>query len=166
MAPQLYKMRGTRKGIEKMLSLYLYDPEEELDQELSEIGVSQESKFMIIENFQLDQVKNDREYMRLFCNDPYTFCIIVNPFYVEERKKLVIRKIIESEKPAHTVGNIVFLEPWFYLGAHTYLGINTILQESNFILGDSAISRDTILGRKENSGSIGTSRIGIDTHIF
>jgi phage tail-like protein len=165
LAPQIYKMRGTRRGIEKMLSLYLAS-QEELDKDSTEMVVDQQSKFMIIENFQLDPVKNEDEYMRLFCNDPYTFCVIINPLYIDERKKIIIKKIVESEKPAHTVGNIVFLEPWFYLGAHTYLGINTVLQESKFILGDSAIGRDTILGRRESSGSIGSSRIGIDTHIF
>jgi phage tail-like protein len=170
MVPQIYKMRGTRRGIEKMLSLYL-SGQKELDKLSSNLTDNdnddhKESRFMIVENFQLDLVKDNSEYMRLFCNDPYTFCVIINLFDIDDNKKLVIRKIVENEKPAHTVGNVVFLEPWFYLGSHTYLGINTILQESKFVLGDSSISRDTILNRKENSGSVGTSRIGIDTHIF
>jgi len=167
LAPKIYKMRGTRRGIETILNLYLAGPEE-LDKDLSEIGGSgpDQATFVIIENFQLDSVRDNDEYMRLFCNNPFTFCVIVLLDYIDETKKMVIKKIVEREKPAHTVGNVVFLEPWFYLGAHTYLGINTVLRESKFVLGDSAVGRDTILGRRESSGSVGSSRVGIDTHIF
>ena len=76
-----------------------------------------------------------------------------------------IEVIVEREKPAHTVGGVKALQPWIYLDMHTYLGINTILTEPVFILGESSvISRDTALSDPEESGQIDLrSRLAMDT---
>lgn len=117
-------------------------------EEEEEVEFNKELKFMIFENFQFDCVRdNKKEFMNLFCNDPYTFCVLLNPRFVDDEKKLnTIRRIVENEKPAHTVGKVMLLQPWFYLGMHTYLGINTQLNEETFAVGKSTIGRDTISG--------------------
>lgn len=103
---------------------------------------------------------------KLFGNCPYCFCVLLKPFSVRQENEIdTIRRIAEHEKPAHTKGGVVLLQPWFYLDMHTYLGINTILSKPKFILGkDSVISRDTVLADIEKSGQIDVrARVGIDT---
>lgn len=122
-----------------------------------------EYKFMIFENFQLDCVRDNKEYMNLFCDSPYTFCVLLNPRVVDERRLEVITRIVENEKPAHTVGQVMLLQPSFYLGMHTYLGINTQLNEHAFIAGKSGLSRDTAIGTVKESGQIGPCTTRADT---
>jgi hypothetical protein len=55
------------------------------------------------------------------------------------------------------------LQPWFVVGAHTFLGVNTILGKRTFTVGKSIIGRDTELTSEDGSGQIGNqSRIGVD----
>ena len=132
----------------------------------NQIDVNQTLKILIFENFQIDCVRENKEYARLFCNDPYSFCILLHQDIADRNKLEVIQKIVEIEKPAHTKGSVRLLEPWFHLGMHTYLGINSQLNKQVFILGHSSIARDTILNTMDNRGQIDIrSRIGIDTTV-
>jgi phage tail-like protein len=171
-APQLYKMRGTRKGLEETLLTYLHNLAEARGimqvSANNQVMLSEQAhnKFMIFESFQLSMVKDNKDYMNLFCDDPYTFCVLLNPDVVDQRKYEVIRKIVEMEKPAHTVGNVVLLQPWFYLGMHTYLGVNTHLKEPIFIAGKSAISRDSVLQTEEETAQVDVrARVGVDSRL-
>jgi len=117
---------------------------------------TKQCKFIIFENFQFDSVSENQEYMNLFCNDPYTFCVLLNPHFVDDKKLNIIKRIVENEKPAHAVAQVVLLQPWFYLGMHTYLGINTQLNEQAFAAGMSVIGRDAISSTTANgSGHLG-----------
>lgn len=82
---------------------------------------------------------------------------------VETLLKTFIR-LIDREKPAHTTAGVVILQPWMYLGMHTYLGVNSFLSKNDMRLGTgSAINRDTVLTEKENSGQLNVkSRVEID----
>lgn len=184
-APRLYRMRGTRKGLEEIILIYLSKGTKlissmtSLDNKINECEEKcgdimnyethqnyNEFKIMIFENFQLDCVKNDKEYTKLYCNDPYTFCILLDPFKVNEEQSHTIKKIVENEKPAHTVGNVILLQPWIYLGMHTYLGVNTKLNRQQFILGKSAVGRDSTIVTEDDSGQIYIrSRLGVDTSL-
>jgi phage tail-like protein len=180
-APELYKMRGTRKGIEEIILIYLGDLSEKRSQKMSAYffdtkGVdlismnegaaspqggnkgsnidkvmNREYKFMIFESFQLDCIRDNKEYMNLFCADHYTFCVLLNPYLVDKRRLEVIRRIVENEKPAHTVGQVILLQPSFYLGMHTYMGINTQLNNNTFVAGKSSLSMNTAIGTDEQS---------------
>jgi phage tail-like protein len=141
-APDLYKKRGTRDGLEKILLTYLN---------------TDKSNIMIFEQFQFDYLtKATRDlYSRLYFrgNNAYAFCVLLNSSTVDEKKLEIVKSIVENEKPAHTVGYIDVFGPWFYLGIHSFLGINTMLangvKRQDFIVGVSAIGRDSSMGTFE-----------------
>jgi len=96
------------------------------------------------------------------------FCVLLrNDPPVDDAMLASIRKIIDDQKPAHTLGGLIRLEPWFYLDMHTYLGVNTALTRTDFTIGShSVISRDTVIGDEECSGQLRIrARIGIDTKL-
>ena len=145
-APDLYKKRGTRAGLEKIILTYLD---------------THKSNIMIFEQFQFDSLtETNRDYFsKLYFqgNNPYAFCVLLKSSVVDEKKLNVVKSIVENEKPAHTVGYIYVFEPWFYLGMHAFLGVNTQLSRQakrhDFILGKSAIGRDSTLSTiKEGHG--------------
>jgi phage tail-like protein len=181
-APYLYKMRGTRKGLEEIISIFLESSSDtksknmesqvleendfDKDKENQPLLAHEKSdyKFFIYENFQIDRKDFSDDYKRLLCADPYAFCVLLNPRYVDLQQYKIIKKIVQDEKPAHTVGNVILLQPWFYLGMHTYLGVNSVLQEPRFVLGKSTIGRDTQLNSSNSNGQINIqARLGIDT---
>lgn len=94
---------------------------------------------------------------------PFSFCVLVPPLGSAEALQTVIN-IVNNEQPAHTMGNVQEFTPWFYLGGHTYLGINTVLSDRTLVLGTGALARDTVLRDRERSGRVGVrARTGIDT---
>lgn len=138
-APDLYKKRGTRDGLEKILLTYLN---------------TDKSNIMIFEPFQFEYLAEGirDSFSRLYFrgNNVYAFCVLLNSSIVDEKKLEIVKSIVENEKPAHTVGYVDVFGPWFYLGMHAFLGINTPLakgfKRQYFIVGVSAIGRDSTLG--------------------
>ena len=179
--PELYKMRGTRKGLEKMLLIYLHNEldyptsrvfnnyqhqyfggnpvdnyssiidnkksAENLSEQTLEFN-TREKIFTIIENFQLEcanQSSQLKEYKRLFEFTPYHFYILLNSLHITDEAKNVIKTIVDSERPAHTVGQTIFLNPWFILGEHLYLGVNTYLNKRDLVIGRTILGRDSVI---------------------
>lgn len=148
-AMQLYKQRGTRKGLSEIIKIFT-------------------GKYpIIVEPFQLRCTgeEHKKELNRLFGSDPYSFCVLLKPGQVKtETERNTVKRIIETEKPAHTNGGLQVLQPWIILGAHTYLEVNTSLSKPEFILGKAVLPIDTVLEEKEKGGQIERrSRIEIDT---
>ncbi|MBM3237384.1 hypothetical protein FJZ31_13925 [Candidatus Poribacteria bacterium] len=169
--PELYKKRGTREGLEAFIKIYT------------------EKEPIIFEQFQLNCIKDDDElnkiWTTLFGDCLYCFCVLLNPFQIKYENDDVkqnvsqisgnlvqamnelntVRRIIEAEKPAHTSSGVKILQPWIYLDMHSYLGINSILSQPVFRLGQtSVISRDTVLADTEAGGQVERhSRVGVDT---
>lgn len=153
-APELYKKRGTRTGIEEIIEIYTGE------------------RPLIVEPFQLvcdeadpknEQVKAFRD---LFEPDPYCFCVLLKPFQLKsEDERRAIGRILKAEKPAHTCAGLLVLQPWIYLNLHTYLGVNTYLSEPDMRLDmGGAMPRDTVLTDIEAAGQIERrSRLNIDT---
>jgi hypothetical protein len=83
---------------------------------------------------------------------------------VTEAERVTLQRILDTEKPAHTNGTLQVLEPWFYLDVHTYLGVNTLLNKAEFVLGKSSVlGRDIVIYDKEYDGQVERkSRIGRD----
>ena len=81
----------------------------------------------------------------------------------EEHYKAV-RRILDSEKPAHTCAGLLALQPWIQLDTHTYLEVNTYLSEPSARLDlGSAMPRDTVLNDSEEAGQLEWhSRIDLD----
>ncbi|MGC5328268.1 phage tail protein [Brevibacillus sp. SYSU BS000544] len=119
--PELYKMRGTRRGIEETITIFT------------------DIKPMIIEAFQLQRGEQKI--------DPYSFYVFLPPFLLKDEHQLeTARRILELEKPAHTCAVLSVLEPSIYLDKHTYLEVNTYLWEPTLRLDCGAkMQRDTIL---------------------
>ncbi|MFF2090994.1 phage tail protein [Paenibacillus sp. NPDC058174] len=133
-APELYKYRGTRLGIEKSIETYTGQ------------------KPLLIEHFQTRPMRDNAELReltdRLYSNDPYTFTVLLRPEQAPtEKQRVVIEQLLEEQKPAYTEAKLVLLQPWMYLDLHTYLGINTVLTEPSLLtLGpDRAMPNDTLI---------------------
>jgi len=106
---------------------------------------NREGKLMFFERYQFDCINDNKgEYADLFDDNPYLFYLFLNPLFVDEQKLKVIERIIENEKPAHTLARIILLQPWFCVGMHTFLGMNTQLNELAFTVDKSTIGRDSI----------------------
>jgi len=149
--PQLYKKRGTRAGLQEFIKIYT------------------EKEPIIVESFQIQPIEDEKikeTWEALFAGDLYSFCVMLKPQQVKTASELnTVRRIVESEKPAHTSAGVMELQPWIYLDMHTYLGINSTLSEPVFRLGKtSVISRDTVLSDPESGGQFERhARLGMDT---
>jgi phage tail-like protein len=152
-AAQLYKARGTRQGFAAQIEL-----------------LTDQVPF-IFEYFQMNCLTDPRgrvTYERLYGDDPFHFCILLKPGQVrDDREYLAVKRLVEADKPAHTSAGVRWLQPWFYLDAHTYLEVNTCLTKPEMRLEErSVISRDSVLTEPHEAGQVGRrSRLGVDTEI-
>lgn len=110
----LYKGRGTRETLHRMVELYTGEAP------------------WIIENFQVEPFQDDAriaELMsRLYGDHPCLFTVVVRENCVPTEKEYrTLLKIIESAKPAHEEANVVVLKPYIFLDKYSYLGINSVL---------------------------------------
>lgn len=147
-ANELYRFRGTRGGLAELISLYTgKEP-------------------WIVEAFQLDCIRGRsewRETMRLFGEDPYHFTVLLQPG--GSGRIETVKRIVARERPAHTCATVVALEPLFRLGGHTYLEVNTNLNQPLFALEtSSSLARQTYLADGEKAGQAQVrARQGMDT---
>lgn len=130
--PELYKMRGTRQGIEEMIELFI------------------EKKPFIVEQVQLEWIKDQKlkkTFEKLYGKNPYCFFVLLPQLPIKDKKQLMmVRRILDLEIPAHTHAELVELQPWIHLGMHTYIGVNTYLSKPDLRLDSGTIMpRDTIL---------------------
>ena len=161
-APVLYQKRGTREGIEEMITLYMSRVSEN-GRLVDDTG----AKPIIVESFQVRNGESEAGAIwgDLFGTDPYSFCVLLKPEQVVTAQDLhAVKRIVEFEKPAYTRAGVKLLRPWFYLDWHTYLGINTCLTRQGFILGKCVLSRDTAVAEWEEGGEVEVrSRVEVDT---
>lgn len=121
-APEIYKMRGTRRAIEDMIEIYTG------------------AKPKIVEYFEykdlLEDPKERENLVNLYGDDPYTFTVIVRQEQVRENhQKMALKKILAEEKPAYTEVRLVVLKNNIELGNHTYIGENSrFTVESGLVL--------------------------------
>lgn len=154
-APELYKIRGTRKGLEKLVQIYTGE------------------KPIIIEYFQIKHLRNNLELKelisQLYGDNPYSFCVLVKPENVStEKKRLFLQKMIDEEKPAFTDAKVVVLEPWIYMGTHSYLGINTYLSEPTLLVLDqkSTLPFNTVIIDIDRDNRLGIhTRLELDSEL-
>lgn len=143
--PELYGKRGTRDGLEEMIQLFTG------------------ARPIIVEQFQLQCVKGTQNKLlleRLFGKDPYSFCMLMKPEQIHtEREYITVQRIVDTEKPAHTSGGVIQLQPWICLDLHTYVGINTNLTEPDSRMGSGVIQRDTVLLNDSPFGQVGSSKL-------
>jgi len=116
-AVEIYKLRGTRKGMMEAVKLY-----------------TGEYPF-IVESFET-AVEHDDEARTtlmadLYGSNAFMFTVIVRNTCVETPKAYAeLLRIIDNNRPANTQVNLVVIAPLIYLDRHTYMGINTNLSEA------------------------------------
>lgn len=93
------------------------------------------------------------------------FVVLARPSVDGERMRTV-RRIVDSEQPAHAVGRAVRLRPWIQLGGHSYLGINSGLTKRELVLDRSGLGDESVLDAREPFGQLGVkSRLDRDSFI-
>lgn len=146
----IYRKRGTRQGFIDLIRLHT--------------GKNP----WIVEPFQLDCVRGKSDWsliLRLFGDDPYRFTVLLPP---DARGRVeTVARIVDRERPAHTCARVLAMEHLFRLGGHTYLEVNTTLNEPVFGLETaSSLSLQTYLADGEEGGQIEVrTRMGIDTNL-
>lgn len=154
-APTLYKLRGTREGLERMLELYTGETP------------------LIVEYFQYKEMQDKSElrelFTRLYGDNPYCFCVMLKPECVRsEKQRFLIQQIIDDQKPAFTEAKVIVLQPWMYIDMHTYLGINTYLSEPMLMSleGQAAIPHNTVLIDVDQDRRMDVhTRLGLDSEL-
>lgn len=140
-AADLYRRRGTVSYMEDMLELYTG------------------TMIYIVEYHQLEKYvkhSNVKLMTELYGNSPHVVTIIV---YMESdnsnRSYQILTRIVERAKPAHIECNIIVLEPYIFLGKHSYMGINTILGSYGALVldGQASIPFIALLDQEQEKSS-------------
>lgn len=193
-AAEIYKKRGTRSAIEEMIEIFTGQQPIIVEHNLATCDswslAQQQLEFAetkkLLKRLFGDQAFTDagletsfvltKLYQRLYGSDPFCFCVLLRPLpvpangqnvvrrTVTEEQYKAVRRILDSEKPAHTCAGLMALQPWIQLDTHTYLEVNTYLSEPSARLDlDSAMPRDTVLNDYETAGQLERrSRIDLD----
>ncbi|WP_170292058.1 phage tail protein [Heliobacterium mobile] len=134
-APEIYRFRGTRRSIELLIEIYTG------------------TKPIIVEYYQYKHLLryegNKKWLTELFGGDPHCFCVLLYSWELTgdkpsrgtalEEAYAVVTSILEEQKPAFTEAKVIIVKPWICLDGHSYLGMNSFLQEpSSFVLDDNA----------------------------
>ncbi len=131
-AAVLYKRRGTKGELEEIIKIY-----------------TGKYPVAIVERVLLrtGSVELQELFDALF-GDKFSFCVLLRSRQVKnEVDRKVIKRIVEGEKPAHTVGGFVVLEDQICLDWHTYLGVNTyaVERKAEMYVGEAELSVNTVL---------------------
>jgi phage tail-like protein len=175
-APELYKKRGTREGLEALIEIFT--GERPLVVEHFQTVCAQTTSAKRAGEVVGGQTVRGLEelYQSLYGTDPYCFCVLLKPFRAEikggrkvvrrlsEEERKAVRRIVDAEKPAHTCAGLLALQPWIHLDMHTYLEVNTYLSQPSARLDlNSAIPRDTVLDDRDEAGQLERrSRLNVD----
>lgn len=131
-AALLYRYRGTKKELEEIIKIYTGKyPVAVVERALLKTG-SPEFQAMLDALF----------------GDKYSFCVLLWPRQLKtEVDQKVIKRVIDSEKPAHTVGGFVVLENKIHLDWHSYLGVNSYVTEykADMYVGKATVPVDTVI---------------------
>lgn len=135
---QLYKKRGTREGILSLLRLYTGH------------------EAWLVEYHQLEPFLKDRavkeELCRLYGRNPCRLTVLVEKEAVPTQKEYrALLRVLEEVTPVQMEMTLLALEPYLFLGAHTYLGLNSVLGEyrppvldSRTMIPFAALQEDTL----------------------
>ena len=154
-APELYRYRGTRRGIELLVETLTRTPP------------------VIVEPFQFKAMRDHAQLRqltdRLYTDDPHTFTLLLHPGQARsDKERVLLRGLVEEHKPAYTEVRIVWIQPWVFLDLHTYLGINTVLAEPSLftIQADRSMPNDTLIVDMDMDGRLDAHmRLGIDSEM-
>ncbi|WP_219837876.1 phage tail protein [Paenibacillus sp. R14(2021)] len=154
-APQLYRYRGTRRGIEKMVEIYTG------------------SKPHIVEYFEYKMMRESAELRQLtdmlYGMHACSFSVLVTTEQAPtEKHRHMLQRMLDEQKPAFTEARLIVLQPWMYLDMHTYLEVNTLLSEPSLLRIDPSRSMpsDTIIVDVDRDRRLDLhTRLGLDSEI-
>ncbi|MCI9050472.1 MAG: hypothetical protein HFI05_00895 [Lachnospiraceae bacterium] len=126
-AAELYRKRGTVSYLMDILEIYLGN------------------RPYIVEYHQvlpfMTTQRKEELLKRLYGENNYIFTVIIDAKAKINRKDIpMIDRIVENEKPAHMESNLVILEPYIFLGWHSYLGMNSVLSDFHSMVLDGQAS--------------------------
>lgn len=169
-APSLFKKRGTRAGLLRILRIYLLHVST-TDEGQAKYGLSYDEQsveplYLIeYEDFDCIDVSEAKKDFRKIVSCPQCFLVLVRATLSTEQMR-AINRIVETEKPAHALGTAIELRPEIRLGENSYLGINSTLSPQEFEVESATLGRDTILQEREAMGQLGRkSRLNEDLNI-
>jgi phage tail-like protein len=113
----LYRIRGTRRGIEEVLKLYLDAMPSVTDEDLPQLQIAVHST-----------VGGDTY---LGGGPSFLFQVTLafprqDPEFVERQNRLA-REVVDLERPAHTSYSLRILYPRFCIGVNSTVGVDTVL---------------------------------------
>lgn len=122
-AIKIYKMKGTKRAIAKIVQEYA--------------GIEP----IIVEQF---DVKNNMYYdiqkdivENLFGDNGYIFTVMIPEAYVKDNESYVeLLRVINGVKPVDSICNLVVLSDQIYLGHHCYMGINSFITRNEELILD------------------------------
>lgn len=116
-AVKIYKMKGTKRAIAKVVQEYAG---------IEPIIVEQ---FDVKENMYYDKQRTVVE--NLFGNNGYVFTVMVPEAYVKDTESYVeLLRVINGVKPVDSICNLVVLNDQIYLDYHCYMGINSFITKN------------------------------------
>ena len=110
----LYQKRGTKEGLQDLLHTYT--------------GLKVEI-FEFLEPIQIGTCSTVGVDTMIGGGPPHYFMVTLYlaPTDLVERKQLIAEAIIELEKPAHTVYDLIVIVPTMQIGVHSTVGVDTFL---------------------------------------
>jgi phage tail-like protein len=186
-AYQLYKWRGTAKGIREMVHLFTDGEVRVIEQyrlhpplilgKMPPLGQSSvitgaRTKRMVLDESSTlgDSVLTDAPDSpeMPFESEAFDFVILADTSKLNDAELAELRRLIEQEKPAHTRFALVTSEAFMELGLHSRVGVDTRLSRGYkpMRIGDTVrVGKDTFVGTRYcTKGTYGTrSRVAIDT---
>jgi phage tail-like protein len=89
-----------------------------------------------------------QEGYTMHMDGPRSFVAFVGPF-VRRAHQAAVERVVASERPAHTHGNVVELRQECKLAGGTFLGINSTLTTREFVLNRSTLGGDSVLTERD-----------------
>lgn len=159
-APELYKMRGTRRGLRELIELYLRHTTDGTIETATQAPAGGEEdlngdtptghRLFFLDRADLDRISggSDGALFESLLPTDRSLVVFCGPFE-SDRQREAIETIVATETPAHVDSSVLTLDREFVLGQGTFLGLNAELGTQSFSLGDAQLGKDTYLGATE-----------------
>ena len=186
-AHRLYALRGTPEGLRMHVQLYT-DVEPRILEHfklrrwtfVNHVRLGDQTALWgetIVKRLQLDGYSRIGEFQLIDSGDPlrdpfhhdaHQFTIFVPLRGPEsETQKQTLDRIVEMAKPAHTLGQVSFVQPRFRVGLQSFVGVDTVIGRypDQTVMGEARLGFDSALGPSSDEAQPPTMRVGVRTRI-
>jgi phage tail-like protein len=96
---------------------------------------------------------------------PQCFVVLVRAAATDDQWR-ALRRTVTAQTPAHAVGDVVEVRSRIEVGAHTYLGVNSVVADDQFLVDATSLGRETTLTEREPRGQLDVgARLGTDARL-